>query len=206
MLSKEYEILIPFIEKPWLKATFRQIKEASGKRSNSYVYNILRKYVKQNLLSEETAGNVIPYKLNLANLKTQVYAGFVSEYIAWQKKHLPLDDLQNIALKCPASFFTLLVSGSYAKNRQKKDSDIDVVIICDNSVEPKKIYAELKHACETNIPPIHLYVFRKSEFLEMLINDEANYGKEISKNNIILLGGEQYFRIMSEAIKHGFTG
>ena len=63
--------------------------------------------------------------------------------------------------KIPANFFILLITGSYANNTQKKNSDIDIVIICDNSFEPKKIYSELKHESEMNIPPIHLYVFRE---------------------------------------------
>jgi hypothetical protein len=40
----------------------------------------------------------------------------------------------------------------------------------------------------------------------MLLNKEANYGKEIANKNIILYGGENYFNIISEAIKNGFTG
>ena len=57
-----------------------------------------------------------------------------------------------------------------------------------------------------NIPPIHLYTFKKSEFLNMLLDTKANYGKEIAKNNLILSGGKEYYKIVSEAIKNGFNG
>lgn len=80
------------------------------------------------------------------------------------------------------------------------------MIICDDAFETKKIYAELKQDCELNIPPIHLYVFKNSEFLKMLLNKEANYGKEIANKNLILFGGEGYYKIISEAVKNGFTG
>lgn len=206
MLNKEYEILKPFIEEAWKKFTFKEIKKLSKKKSESYVYNSLKKFVKQNLLYEEKAGNVLLYTIKLSNLKTQIYAGFVAEHIAWHKKQIPYKSLQNIASKIPTDFFILIITGSYAKNKQKKDSDIDVVVISDDCFESKKIYAELKHDCEMSIPQIHLYVFKKSEFLDMLLEEKANYGKEITKNNLILSGGKEYYKIVSKAIKNGFNG
>jgi len=71
---------------------------------------------------------------------------------------------------------------------------------------PEKIYSELRHDCEMNIPTIHLYAFKKSEFIGMLTSQEANYGKEIAKNNLILSGGKEYFRMIDEASKNGFNG
>jgi hypothetical protein len=206
MIRKNHEILKPFIEKPWQKFTFSQVKEGSKKKSESYVYNSLKKFVKEKILAEEKAGNVTLYSLNLNSLQSQVYAGFTAEHMAWHNKHFPLEDLQRMALKIPTPFFIFLVTGSYAKNTQKKESDIDVAVICDDSIEPKKVYAELKHECEMNIPPIHLYVFRKSELLGMLLSDKQNYGKELAGNHALLYGGQEYFRIMAEATKNGFNG
>jgi len=206
MIRKEYEVLRPFVEKPWQKLTFRQVQQYSKKKSESYVYNILKKFVNKSILAEEKAGNVTLYFLNLNNIKTMIYAGFIAEYSGWSQKHLPFSDLQRIASKIPTDFFIFLITGSYAKNNQKKDSDIDVAVICDDSLEPKRIYAELSHECEMSMPPAHLYVFRKSEFLAMLLSDKQNYGKEIARNSLLLCGGEAYFRIMLEALKHGFTG
>ena len=57
-----------------------------------------------------------------------------------------------------------------------------------------------------NIPPIHLYVFRNREYIEMLSNKEANYGKEIARNNLILAGGQIHLKLISEAMQNGFNG
>jgi predicted nucleotidyltransferase len=206
MLKKEYELLKPFVEKPWLKFTFKQVKEYSKKKSKSYTYNVLGKFVKEGILKEENAGNVNLYHLNLNYTKAQIYAGIIAEYTAWNKKHIPYDDINDLLSKIPTSFFIFAVTGSYARNKQTKGSDIDIIVICDDCTEPKKIYAELRHACEMNIPKIHLYVFKKSELLEMLLSDKANYGKEMINNNIIIYGGAEYFKILCEAIKNGFNG
>lgn len=206
MLKKGYEILLQFAKEPWKKFTFKDVKKLTGKKSESYVYNSLKGFVRVGILKEENAGNNILYCLDAKNLKAQSYAGFVSEYVAWSQKHLPHKDLQRIADKIPTEFYIFIVTGSYAKNKQKETSDIDIAIIISDSVEPKKVYAQLRLACELNIPKMHLYVFRKSEFLQMLLNNEANYGKEIVKNNLILYGGEGYYKILYEAIENGFNG
>jgi DNA polymerase sigma len=206
MLKKEYEIIWEIIKKPWKKFTFKEVKKLSGKKSESYIYNSLKKFVKQRILREEKIGNIILYLLNLDSLKTQNYAGFILEFLSWQRKNIPFEDIEGIASKIPTDFFILIITGSYADNTQRKDSDIDLVIICDDTFEPQKIYSELKHECEMNIPKIHLYIFKRKEFLDMLLDKKANYGKEIIKNNIIFFGGEEYYKIVSEAMKNGFAG
>lgn len=206
MLKKEYEILLQFARAPWKRLTFKEVKKLSGKKSESYVYNSLKKFVKTGILKEEKAGNVILYRLDLKNLKAQAYAGFISEHAAWSQKHISYKDLGNIANRIPASFYTLIMTGSYAKKTQGKDSDMDIVVIIDDNSEPKKVYAELSHYCELNIPRIHLYVFKKSEFLAMLLSKEANYGKETAKNNLLFFGAENYYQIIGKAIENGYNG
>jgi predicted nucleotidyltransferase len=206
MLKKEYEIVEPFVKKPWKSYTFNEVKKISRKSSESYVYNTLKKFVKEQVLKEENIGNVIKYSLKLENAKAQSYSGIVAEYLGWNKKHLPYEQLNKIIKKIPAGFYTILITGSYASNKQTEKSDLDVVIICDETFEPKKIYAELRHECEMSIPTIHLYVFKKTEFMLMLKGEKANYGKETARNNIILAGGNAYFRMISEVIRNGFDG
>lgn len=205
MLNKEYEVIVPFMLEPWKRFAFKEIKKLSNKTSESYVYNILKKFVKKDILKQEKAGNVILYLLNIQNMRAQAYAGFVAEHITWNKRHIPYRDLTRIASKIPTVFYTFIITGSYARNKQTEKSDIDVTILVDNSVEPKKVYAELRMECELNIPQIHLYAFKASEYLEMLLNKEANYGKEIAKNNLILAGGANYYKLIGEAILRGFN-
>ncbi len=204
MLKKEHEVLLQFTKAPWKKLTFKDVKRLSGKKSESYVYNVLKGYVKQGILQEEKAGNVVLYRLDLKSLKTQMYASIVAEYAAWNKRRIPFNNLEKLASKIPTTFYTLIVTGSYAKGMQKEDSDIDMVVIIDDAAKPKRVYAELRMECELSIPPVHLYVFKGSEFLAMLLNKEANYGKEIAKNNLLFFGAEYYYKIMGEAIENGF--
>ena len=113
--------------------------------------------------------------------------------------------MQKLMDKINYKNYVFLITGSYVRGTQTKNSDVDVVILIEDGLEPKKVSAELKLQSELNIPKIHLYVFKYSEFIQMLTNKEANYGKEIIKNYLILTEGQILLKIIEEAIKNGFN-
>ena len=206
MIKKESELLYWFAKDAQKKYTFTELQKVSKKKSKSYIAAVLEKSVKGAILKQEHIGHLPIYSLNLASAKARVFAGFVLEYYGWDKKHIPYNDLQKIMEKIPTHDYVFIITGSYARKKQRKDSDIDIVILIDNSAEPKRVYAELSHYCELNIPSIHLYVFRHMEFIEMLCSREENYGKELAKNNLILTGGQVYIKLVWEAIQNGYNG
>lgn len=206
ILNKRHEIMHVFVKIPWKSFTFREVKKLAGKTSDSYVYNSLKKFMNDGLLRCDRIGNVVLYSLNLASLKSRTYAGFVSEHIAWGAKNIPHADMEKISRLIPTEFYIFIITGSYVNKTNRKESDLDIIIICDDLQDPKKIHAEMIQECKLNIPPIHLHIFRKNEFIEMLLNNEFNYGKEIAKNNLILSGGKEYYGIINEAVKNGFDG
>jgi len=206
MLKKESEILYCFAVRPWESFTFTELKKASKKKSRSYLEGVLKKFVKEGILKKDSVGRLPIYSLNIASAKARVYAGFVLEHSGWNRKNIPYVDLQKIIDKIPYENYIFIITGSYSKGTETKKSDIDIIIIVEDSSEPKKVYAELAHACELNIPKIHLYVFRNSEFIKMLSNKEANYGKEIVKNFLVLSGGQVFMKLIKEAVENGFNG
>lgn len=89
--------------------------------------------------------------------------------------------------------YILLLFGSYAKNTQTKDSDIDLLAITENKKEIEEI-AEL-------IPKnIHLTTVNYKLFLDMIKSKEINVGNEVLKNNIILIGIEDYYRLIKNGL------
>ena len=206
MLNKEAGILYWFAKEPWRKYTFTELKKASGKKSKSYLEGVIKKLVKEKILRQESVSHLPVYSLNFSSAKARAFAGFVLEYFGWSRESIPYHDLQKIMDKCPYESYVFIVTGSYASGKQTRKSDIDAVILIEDACEPKRVYAELSQACELNIPPVHLYVFRYSEFREMLRSKEANYGKEIAKNHLILAGGQFYVKLIGEEIENGFDG
>ncbi|MFW5846851.1 MAG: nucleotidyltransferase domain-containing protein [Nanoarchaeota archaeon] len=205
-LKQKYEIERGFLTKPWKALTFSEIQRLSGIKSKSYIYKEIARLKKNNLIYvEKISPRAIRYFMKIDNSFSQQYWGFLAEYFAWNKyKKFPFQIIEKLKTNIPTKFFSLIVTGSYAKGKPTKDSDLDIIIIAD--IEPKKIYAELGHEAEINFPKVHLYVFTSREFLEMLSNKEENYGKESARNNLVFIGGSSYYSILNNAIENGFKG
>jgi predicted nucleotidyltransferase len=204
-VKKQHTIDLAFLEKPWKPIVYSEIQKISGKKSKGYIYKGLERLKDNKMISSERIGKrTVVYSPILKTASSQSYWGYLKEHEAWSKEKFPFQIIENLRRKMPEQFFTLIVTGSYAKGTQTKNSDLDVVIISDK--DPKAIYAELKFESETSIPPVHLYVFTKQEFFEMLTNKKENYGKEIARKCLVFFGGASYYSILSEAIEHGFRG
>ena len=206
ILKEEYTIGAAFLARPWKKLTYKDIKNISGKNSKGYIYKALSHLMHARVISTEQVGKSLLYSLNLNSIETRSYLGFLKEYLSWNEKHLPKHIIEKIGGMISTKFFIFLVTGSYAKKTQTKKSDFDVIIICDNSFDPKNISAQIIHESETSIPIVHPYVFTKTQFLDMLLDNKENYGKEAARHNFIFCGASEYYSILNEAIKHGFTG
>jgi predicted nucleotidyltransferase len=205
MLTKEHIILEAFIREPWKNLTFKEVKVLSKNKSDNYVHKTLKKLVSEEILIENKIGNNIVYSIpkNIHSLNT---IGFIAEHKASQAKNLPNKSIQQLLNKIKTVFYICIITGSYAKNKQKEASDVDIVIICDNKQQPEAMLSQIKLESELMSPEFHPYVFTQAQFYEMLVNKEENYGKEIVKNNLIITGGKEYYAILLEAIEHGFHG
>lgn len=98
----------------------------------------------------------------------------------------------------------IIITGSYAKSKQNKKSDIDLVIITKDDVFKKQKLLENK--LSLFVPEIHLVVISYNDFIKMLLDDEPNYGKEIFKNRLLFKGLTRYYELIKEAIKNGYRG
>lgn len=88
-------------------------------------------------------------------------------------------------------FFSAILFGSYAKGKNKKNSDIDICIIHDNDENFKNIYSVLSVH-----PLIEIHEFSYQEFISMLKDKSFNVGHEIVRDGIILHGIEPYYEMI----------
>lgn len=208
IMTQEYKIDSAFIKEPWKKITYKEIEKLSSKKSRSYIYRALNRLISEEIIKKEEVGKTLVYETNLESLNARSYLGYLEEYNARTYEQIPsgiISKLSTLMYKV-TPFFILLVTGSYAKGKQNKSSDLDVVIICDDSIKTKRIYAELQHESDSSIPKVHLYAFNRKDFLTMLTDEKENYGKEMARHHLIFAGGSNYYEILKEAIKRGFRG
>jgi len=203
-MKKEIEILIPFVKEPARYFTLSEIKELTKNKSHHYVYNALEKFSKKSVLKKEMKGNTNIYSINES---TKEIDPFILAEIHHKEKstHIPLKIIQQIQDKIRDPFYALMVTGSYAKGRQKKDSDLDIAIIIPDKSTKKPFEIALKEG-ELTIPEVHGFVFTEDEFYEMLINRELNYGKECARNHILVHGVDVYYKTLLRGLQNGFKG
>jgi len=86
--------------------------------------------------------------------------------------------------------FIALLFGSQASGKATKHSDIDILAIGD---QEKEIKATL------SLWPVHLTLVSYSDFIHMAKSREFTVVSEAIKNNIILIGIEEYYRLLNNA-------
>lgn len=85
-----------------------------------------------------------------------------------------------------------LIFGSYAKGKERKGSDIDVMVI--NKKGEKNIrFSELEILYDVKINPIFI---SEKEFLKMLKEDDENVAKQALKDHILLCGFSEFWRLV----------
>ena len=88
-----------------------------------------------------------------------------------------------------STLYILLLFGSYAKRKQTKHSDMDLLFIV-----PKQEMENDINRIVSLIPlKIHVNIFTEQEFKAMKDSKESTVGSEAIKNNIILKGIEAYY-------------
>lgn len=205
LTKKELLLLKPFLKEPVREFTLTEIKEISKNTSHHYVFEALKKFTQMQILTEKRKGNTNIYLLNPENKQNLHYLAFVESLIKEKKGDIPYNNILKITEKLKSPFYILLIGGSYAEGKQKPASDLDLAVIIPNS-ETKKPYEIALKEGELMIPEVHGYVFTQEEFYLMLVNKEFNYGKELVRKHIIFYGAEIYYKLLMEAMKHGFQG
>ena len=169
-------------------------------KSNSYqrVHEAVEMLVKKNVLISEKIGNTNLISLNFSR-EAILLLSFLDESEADKiPNYSKLLDIKEI------SDFLILATGSYASGNFKKKSDLDLVVIIPDKEDVVSIQRLIENKTMLFTPQIHLYVFRKKDFIEMIKDKKGNYGKEIVKNKVILKNARIFYELLKEAVENGY--
>ncbi|MFH1126513.1 MAG: nucleotidyltransferase domain-containing protein [archaeon] len=201
MLTKKEQRIIDIFRKQLSGSfTINEISRIIKTTSYSWTFNTVKKLAKKGILKLETKGHSKIARIDLDSALAIKYLSLLDELEACERE---IPNIDEIFRMIGTPYFTLIIAGSYAKGTQAKKSDLDIVVITDS--DTTSIHNTLKNKGELMIPQMHPYVFTKKEYLNMLLSKEENYGKLIYKNRLIYFGAQNYYLIINEAKKHGFT-
>lgn len=172
------------------------IRELSRQLSVDYktIYLNIQQLIEEEIIISKRAGQTVLCSIDLRKFNQDIFnAEFSRRLDILGNKDIYV--LFNRISEIKSPFFTLLVFGSYASGKQRKGSDIDIMLISDDLAITK----EIKDIISTIPLKIHFIDFSSKEFLSMLKTTEFNVGKETFNNNVLLFGIEDYYRLIQNA-------
>jgi predicted nucleotidyltransferase len=188
MKDNTNRIITALLENGSKQMNIRQISQ-DIKMNYSNVHSIFRNLYELNLVSLEKHGKASEYSL----IKKVNPLIFKAEYLRSKdlldhNKDLKILQMKLTSLKFP---FIALIFGSHAKKTASKSSDIDLMIISEK--EREKEFERI-----INLLPldIHLVALNFEEFLSMAKNTDFSVVSEAIKFNILLVGIEDYYRVL----------
>ena len=138
-------------------------------------------------IKKAAGANQVSFNFQFSEILFQIEFSRRQEILSDKNLRIIMNDISKIN-----SLFIMLLFGSRAKKTQHKKSDYDLLLITDT---PTKIEETL------SLYPVELHVHTISlqEFKRMALSKELTVVSEAIKNNIILWGIEEYYRILNNA-------
>lgn len=201
MMTHTQERILNFLlrhseEQPSIRGIARGIK-----KSYTLTYNNLAALENEKIIKKRSAPPAQLIEISKtapAHILTAIETGIKNEFL---KKYpwagLMLEDILSDA---ETPFFTILVFGSYAKERNTQKSDIDLLVIAPSKNQINEMKAVVNRAYAKTRK--NIIIVDTVDFIGMISKPKSfNVGNEAKKNHIILYGAEQYYQLIKKADK-----
>ena len=198
--QKQLQIFEIFAKKPFAEFTRKEIKKESKCTSNNTLALAINLLKKEDVLLEKKIGNSGILTLNLNNDLTFDYIALCNHK---RVSSLPLEILKE-EIGEETHFYSMVIFGSYASGKQKKESDLDIALFVERKEVLKKIEALANSAKLKSSLAMDIHVIPKAEMIEMLTNKEENLGKQIARKHLTAFNHRIFYDILKEGMDHGF--
>lgn len=172
--------------------TIREIAKRI-KQNYSIVYSAIQNLHKNSFLVKDKHKN---FSLNKENYQDLAYIEQLRAEEFLKKNKEIVIFVEDVIEKANLGFFILILFGSYAEGKQRKGSDIDILMIIENLEDTEKTERWLQQFSE-RYGNFHCNVISKESVKEMLSQREKlNVINETLNKHIIFFGAEDYYRLI----------
>lgn len=191
-MIEEISILKALLDNRHRDLNIRQISKLA-KKDYKNTYDVISRLEKAGIVKLERFGR--SSKISLINQSHPLI--FEAEYArrAELVKSKSIAVMLDYFSRLSSKFFILLVFGSYAKKKNTKSSDIDLMFIVPDMCEDK-LDKEISNIASLIPLKIHVNVFKEKDFIAMKESKKVTVGSEAMKHNVILEGIEDYYRLI----------
>mgnify|MGYP006409001923 CR=1 FL=1 len=179
-MNSENKVFQAYFELKEDKLYFNQIKEYTN-LSNSSLQNILKRLINNNIIEVNKTKSNTFYKIRDKKVFTVKFIEIALEKFNNLNRGVRIP-LQNFLEQIPKDIFTIVLFGSASKKRERKDSDIDILIVSNIKHDLTKIKKEVESISNN---PLNLFVCNIDEFIQ-------------SEDHIIIQARETGFPIKGE--------
>ncbi len=203
LTGKQFKIFEVFAKKPFAEHTRNQVKNESKEKSNNALAITINSLKKEEVVIEKKIGKSGILTLNLNNDLTFFYIELCNNQLLENPVKLSIKILKNEIDK-QTHFYSMVIFGSYAIGKQKRTSDLDIVVFIECEEKKKRIEAAINSAKLKTPLEVDVHVVSQGEMAEMLANDEENLGKQIARKHLAVHNLQIFYSIIKEGMKHGF--
>lgn len=186
-----------FASKITLKFSIQQISRIINK-PYPLVYNSIRDLIDNNFIIKDRHSLLsLNYNANHSDI-AYIESLRKQEFL---KKNKTIDlFVKDVLNAIKLNYFTLLIFGSWAGNKQRKKSDVDVLLIVENKNDINKVEKILGNISSNFRLHFHCNVISSDSAYEMLgKRDKVNVINETLDNHILIFGAENYYRLLKNA-------
>lgn len=201
----ENKILGNLLRQPLQNKSLRQIA-LDAKLTYVTVHKIMPVLLRRRLVSQEKKGKANLIKIDLENAEIEdLSSAVLAEKARFMKKHPKIAVLtRDIEKALSGKFYILLLFGSYAKEKEKKDSDVDLLFIIPERKDIETYKEIINKALKLSTLKKDFNVIAIDDFVDML-NQKYSVGREAFEQGIVFFGTEPYYSMVKEhAKKRGY--
>lgn len=189
--QKIMEVLLP---QPFQVYSIRKISEKI-KTSYALTHESIQSLIKKKLIKTKKIGNSLSCQPNLS-AEPQLLA--ISSLIHSQKFlnkvrfGFVIDEIKD---KLNDMIYIMILFGSYAKGKAKKESDIDLLFVVQNEKDIEKTRKIVKSALSSTRIKVEFEVITTGWLIKMF-EEKHSVGREVLEGSIMLHGAEQYYTLV----------
>jgi len=205
--NTEDRILGNLLLKPLDSKSIHQIALTTGL---SYVtaHRLMPDLIKKKLVKMEKKGKASLISIDFEHAELEkLSSAILYERGCIMRKYPKLTlILREIEEALSGKFYVLVLFGSYAKGRPKKESDLDFLFIVQRR-EEIEIYREMVNKALRLYPTIKkdFNIVTTKDFMKML-NQKYSVGREAFLHGVVLFGAENYYVMVKDYVrKKGYT-
>ncbi len=200
---KQRNIYSIFAKNIFKQYSFKEIKEFSNEKSNSIIQDAIKKFKEEKLINEQPLGNLKLYTLNLENEQS---FNILQEVLLTNLNSNALKSINILKKEINEYelFYSLIIFGSYAINKQQKTSDLDVLILVRDYSNKKDLEIAVKSSSMKSLINLDAHIIDIKDFLEMLKVNYENLGKEIARKNYPVHNIQIFYKVLERGINNGF--